>query len=149
MKRRRFVFHILWSFSLTFVIARLLIYLIDIKNTLPDIYLTLFGYHLHHFNLGILALAIAGYAAITEVKIPKKYLAILFGAGAGLIVDEIGLLLSFEDNYWTRIAYDAAILITVLILNIEFFRDFRDSVAVFDGVSNNFIAPDRRNFRSR
>lgn len=124
MKRRRFVFHILWSFSASFAIARLLVYFIDIKNTLPNVYLTLFGYHLHHFNLGILAIALAGYAAITELKIPKKYLAILFGAGLGLIVDELGLLLALEDDYWLRQTYDVAILLVAFVINIEYFSDF-------------------------
>lgn len=118
------VFHILWSFTLTFLIARGLVYLSDIKNTLPDVYFSLFGYHLHHFNLGILAMGFAGYAAITNLKIPKKILAILFGFGLGLTVDEFGLLISLQDDYWLRQTYDVVVILLVILINIEYFSSF-------------------------
>lgn len=123
MRQRSLVFTILWSFCASFIIARTVAYLALIGIT-PDIYLHLEGNHLHHFNYGILALIIAGFASITNSIIPKKIQAIIFGLGLGLVVDEIGLLVSLQDDYWTRQVFDVAVFVTALLISIEYFSDF-------------------------
>lgn len=123
MKRRSIVFTILWSFCAGFAVARTVAYLALIGIT-PDVHLHLSGNHFHHFNYGILALALSGFLSISESKVPKKIQAIIFGTGLGLIVDEIGLLVTLQDDYWIRQVFDAAVFVIVLLINIEFFRDF-------------------------
>jgi hypothetical protein len=51
--------------------------------------------------VGIALLAIGGWLGISyDDKETNRVASILYGAGGGLIVDEVGLLLTF-NNYWT------------------------------------------------
>lgn len=61
--------------------------------------------HIHHFWFGILMMAIGGWLGISynDERI-DRLAAVIFGAGGGLIGDEAGLLLTFE-NYWTGLTY--------------------------------------------
>ncbi|HSX19356.1 MAG TPA: glycosyltransferase, partial [Candidatus Saccharimonadales bacterium] len=123
MKNRSVVFTILWSFCASFLVARATSYL-ALLGTIPHIYPHLHGNHLHHFNYGILALILAGFLSITGSKISKNTQAIIYGIGLGLIMDEIGLLISLQNDYWTRQAFDALVITAALLINIEFFKDF-------------------------
>lgn len=59
------------------------------------------GRHVHHYVPGILlAFASGGAAIVTERPEVEKLLAIPFGVGAGLTLDESALLLDLEDVYW-------------------------------------------------
>ena len=61
------------------------------------------GRHIHHFVPGILITFVTGAVAIvTESRSVETALAIPFGAGIGLTVDEAALLLDLEDVYWSR-----------------------------------------------
>jgi hypothetical protein len=61
------------------------------------------GRHIHHFVPGILiAFAAGGVALFTEDEKLETALAIPFGAGVGMTVDEAALLLDLRDVYWTR-----------------------------------------------
>jgi hypothetical protein len=73
------------------------------------------GTHVHHLVWGILALLVIGYCGIAfEPHSPlREILAILFGVGAGLTLDEFALWLNLEDVYWTqkgRRSIDAVII---------------------------------------
>jgi hypothetical protein len=71
------------------------------------------GYHIHHFWYGIAMLAIGGWLGISySSERTDRLAAILFGAGGGLIGDEVGLLLTLE-NYWAEITYTFIILVVV------------------------------------
>jgi hypothetical protein len=61
------------------------------------------GHHIHHFVPGILLAFASGATALltTDEKLEEK-LAIPFGIGAGLTLDEAALLLDLRDVYWTR-----------------------------------------------
>ncbi|MEJ7875402.1 MAG: hypothetical protein WKF62_01985 [Solirubrobacterales bacterium] len=61
------------------------------------------GHHIHHFIPGILLAFGSGAAALlsTDERLDEK-LAIPFGVGAGLTLDEAALLLDLRDVYWTR-----------------------------------------------
>jgi hypothetical protein len=87
------------SFIISFTIAR-------IFTTLnPGTVLITGNYHIHHFWYGIAMLAIGGWLGISYSSERTDRLgAILFGAGGGLIGDEVGLLLTLE-NYWAEITY--------------------------------------------
>ena len=61
------------------------------------------GRHIHHFVPGILiAFAAGGVALFTQDEKLETALAIPFGAGVGMTVDEAALLLDLRDVYWTR-----------------------------------------------
>jgi hypothetical protein len=61
------------------------------------------GRHIHHFVPGILLAFGSGAAALltADDELEEK-LAIPFGAGMGLTLDEAALLLDLRDVYWTR-----------------------------------------------
>jgi len=84
----------------------------------------LFGYHIHHFYFGILLIAIAGWLSVTDSsKIGKKGLAITYGIGLGLLMDEIGLLLTW-GNYTSSLSYLLGVLLLGILLNIIYFPSF-------------------------
>ena len=57
----------------------------------------------HHFVPGIaLALAAGGTSISVRRKALDRWLALPFGAGAALILDEAALLLELDDVYWTE-----------------------------------------------
>ena len=61
------------------------------------------GRHIHHFIPGIVISFAAGMGAImTRNEKLEATLAIPFGAGMGLTMDEAALLLDLRDVYWTR-----------------------------------------------
>ena len=61
------------------------------------------GRHIHHFVPGILITFGAGGAALmTSNEKLERALAVPFGVGVGLVLDEAALLLDLRDVYWTR-----------------------------------------------
>jgi hypothetical protein len=61
------------------------------------------GRHIHHFIPGIVLAFAAGIGAITaRSERVESSLALPFGVGMGLTMDEAALLLDLEDVYWTR-----------------------------------------------
>jgi len=59
--------------------------------------------HIHHFVPGILLVLLSGAASIgLRREALEPWLALPFGAGAALIVDETALLIELEDVYWTE-----------------------------------------------
>ena len=58
--------------------------------------------HIHHFVPGIVIALLSGAAGlVTRDERVDKWLAIPFGMGAALTLDESALLLELEDVYWT------------------------------------------------
>lgn len=97
------------SFIVSFSVARIF------TTFKPDIVLISSGIHIHHFWYGLAMLVIGGWLGIsyTSERI-DRIAAILFGAGGGLVGDEVGLLLTFE-NYWTEITYTFMIILLTFI----------------------------------
>jgi hypothetical protein len=59
--------------------------------------------HIHHFVPGIVLAFLSGAVAIvTRNEDIEPRLALLFGTGLGLTIDEATLLLQLEDVYWTE-----------------------------------------------
>jgi hypothetical protein len=59
--------------------------------------------HVHHFVPGILLSLLAGGASIVlRHEEIDHWLAVPFGAGAALVLDEAALLLELEDVYWSE-----------------------------------------------
>ena len=59
--------------------------------------------HIHHFVPGIVLAFVSGAAAIlTARRAARAELAVPFGVGMGLTLDESALLLELDDVYWRR-----------------------------------------------
>ncbi len=75
------------------------------------------GIHFHHFWYGLAMVVSAGWLGITlNNERMGRNLAIVFGLGAGLIGDEVGLLLTFGDytSNLTEIFFVAAVGFVIL-----------------------------------
>ena len=91
------------------------------------------GIHIHHFWFGIILLAVGGWLGINyrhkDIDIAA---AILYGVGGGLIVDEVGLLLTFGD-YWTGLTWVILVVmlavISVLILLTRYRKQIREELS--------------------
>lgn len=84
----------------------------------------LFGYHIHHFYIGIALICLAGWWALVGVRrLSLRHLAVMYGVGLGLFFDEIGLLLTWGD-YYSRLTYYLSLFLSAVFLNIIFFRNF-------------------------
>lgn len=106
----------LGSFLITFLLARILVYLIMSKR-MPDLYLHLGGTHVHHLNYGIFALAIAGAAQLfwNPSERSMRVVAVLFGVGMALTFDEFGMWLHLGGSYWQRSSFDAVVAVSGLL----------------------------------
>lgn len=72
------------------------------------------GRHFHHYNIGIALLTGVGAFALHGSERSRRHpaVAVAYGAGGALIVDELALLLDLEDVYWAqdgRKSVDAAV----------------------------------------
>jgi hypothetical protein len=77
------------------------------------------GTHIHHLVWGILLLLISGWIGVTvQPEAPwHEILAVLFGIGTGLTLDEFALWLNLKDVYWEkqgRRSIDAVIVAIIL-----------------------------------
>ena len=77
------------------------------------------GLHLHHLVWGIVLILLSGFLgfAVNPVSPWNEVLAVLFGVGAGLTLDEFALWVYLKDVYWAeegRASFDAVIIAAVL-----------------------------------
>ncbi|HEX8744628.1 MAG TPA: hypothetical protein VF712_16005 [Thermoleophilaceae bacterium] len=129
--RENAAFNMLTSFVLTFVSVRTLTYMLRGRGRIGPFRDVIIGRrHIHHFVPGIvLAFASGAVAILTRNEDIEPKLAIPFGAGMGLTLDESALLLELEDVYWSRegllgvqISLAVAALIGALSLAVRFIR---------------------------
>lgn len=116
----------LLSFVITFLIARILVYLIMAKRA-PDLYLHLGGTHVHHLNYGIFALGAVGALLLFWSPDPplRRVLAVLYGIGMALTFDEFGMWLHLGGSYWQRSSFDAVIVICSFLALLAYGGDLR------------------------
>ena len=102
--RENSIFNLLTSFAATFLLVRSVTYALRRRSTVgPFRNLRLGRRHIHHFVPGIVIAFGAGAAAIlTRDERLEPWLAVPFGVGMGLTLDESALLLELEDVYWSR-----------------------------------------------
>jgi len=127
---KRPLFFLLVGFILTFVLAR-----VNTRVTRArgggglgvGSIVTRAGLHIHHSVFGIIGMIVAGILefAIHPGSPWTEFLALAFGSGAALTLDEFALILHLEDVYWTgegRASIDAVILgvtfITLLLTGL-------------------------------
>jgi ABC-type maltose transport system permease subunit len=82
-------------------------------------------------------MAVGGWLGISyESERVNRLAAILFGAGGGLIGDEVGLLLTFED-YWSEVTYTVIVtfvtIATMLILLNRYSKIIQTELVEFLG----------------
>jgi hypothetical protein len=102
--RENSIFNLLASFAATFLFARSVAYGLRRRRTVgPFRNVRLGRRHIHHYVPGIVIAFSSGAAAIlTRSERLEPILAIPFGVGMGLTLDESALLLDLEDVYWRR-----------------------------------------------
>ena len=84
------------------------------------------GYHIHHFFYGFALICAAAWIAIQyPTRNLPRLAAVLFGAGLGLCVDEMGYFLRGQVNYFDRTTYFIALSIILVLLSALSFRSFR------------------------
>lgn len=139
-RRENSLFNLLASFSASFSLARGITYLLRRRKRVgPFRNVRIGSRHIHHFIPGILLAFSSGAAAIlSDNEQIEPYLALAFGTGMGLTLDESALLLELDDVYWTRkgvlsvqIALAAMSLISATVLGLRFLR--RGEEVVLEG----------------
>ncbi len=118
--RENAMFNLLTSFVTSFVIARSIATLLRRRSTVgPFRNWRLGRRHIHHFVPGIVIAFVSGSAAIvTRDEDVEPMLAIPFGAGMGLTLDESALLLELDDVYWSEegiVSVQIALAVTAML----------------------------------
>ena len=112
---------ILTAFLLTFIVARIIVFMI-MARTIPDFYLYIGGTHVHHLNYGIFLLAGVGAWLLLERPVGRFFTAtaLIYGVGMGLTFDEFGMWIHLGGGYWQRASWDAITVITAAFALIAF-----------------------------
>ncbi|MCB5182096.1 hypothetical protein [Streptomyces antimicrobicus] len=91
------------SFVLSFLVTRTITRLIragrgPFRNVTPG------GLHVHHVVPGVVLVIVGGFGAVGSSKhsVGGLLSAVLFGLGAGLVLDEFALILHLDDVYWSE-----------------------------------------------
>ncbi|MGO8684100.1 MAG: hypothetical protein ACLQUT_05925 [Thermoleophilia bacterium] len=95
--------------------------------------------HVHHVVYGVVVMMVTGgltFALASDTDW-RSFLAFLFGAGSGLVLDEFALILHLEDVYWEeagRKSVDAVVLTASVALMLLFgFLPFSAEAQVWAG----------------
>jgi hypothetical protein len=129
--RENSLFNLLTSFATTFILARSVTYALRGRPTVgPFRNLRVGRRRIHHYVPGIVIAFGAGAAAIlSRDERLEPLLAVPFGVGMGLTLDESALLLELEDVYWSReglvsvqITLTVIALLGALALGLRFLR---------------------------
>jgi hypothetical protein len=137
--RENAVFNLLVSFTATFGVTRASTALIRYgKGYGVFRNLTIGDRRVHHFVPGIvLALGSGGTSISVRRKQLDRWLALPFGAGAALILDEAALLLELDDVYWSergvvslQISFGAISLLAAVALGVRLLRRGETSVGI-------------------
>ena len=116
----------LFSFIVTFVLARVFVFLI-MADEMPNLYFFLHGTHVHHLNYGIFLMsAVCGYSVFRRpTGRAAEITALLYGVAMGLTFDEFGMWLHLGGSYWQRASVDAVIVVAALFGLVAFARSLK------------------------
>ena len=142
-------FLILIAFVLSFGFIRTSAHMIKAQvSWWPGNVETKSGTHVHHMFWGILLLITMGYVGIAT-SIPDPWfelVAVAFGIGMGLTMDEFALWLNLEDVYWKekgRESIDAVVvtvgMLVIALLGLQFWIDFWDAILVLTGFNRGNV----------
>jgi ABC-type thiamin/hydroxymethylpyrimidine transport system permease subunit len=104
---------VLAAFLLTFISARIAVFLI-MSRMIPDIFYLYIGEtHIHHLNYGIFLLAgICGYLLFRRpAGRSLDVAAAVYGIGMALTFDEFGIWIHLGGGYWQRASWDAIVVV--------------------------------------
>ncbi|MEU2114402.1 hypothetical protein ABZ567_01815 [Streptomyces sp. NPDC016459] len=93
----------LTSFVVTFLVTRSVTRLIRAGRG-PFGNVSSGGLHIHHVVPGVVLTVIGGFGAVGSDRhgVGGAVFAVVFGIGAGLVLDEFALILHLDDVYWTE-----------------------------------------------
>jgi hypothetical protein len=142
--RENAMFNLLTSFAATFLVVRSVTYALRTHGSVgPLRNLRVGRRHIHHYVPGIVIAFAAGTGAIvTRNDRLEPLLAIPFGVGMGLTLDESALLLELEDVYWSpegllsvQVTLTVIAVLGALALGLRFLRQGEQLVLVPDAAS--------------
>ena len=93
------------------------------------------GTHVHHMVIGVILMVTVGITliALAPDELLAQVLALLFGVGVALTLDEFALILNLQDVYWRkegRLSVDAVIIVVcvaaLFVLGLNPFGDLGD-----------------------
>jgi hypothetical protein len=129
--RENAMFNLFSSFVITLITARAItMTLRDRRRFGPFRNLELGRRHIHHFVPGIaIAFTTGAVAIVSRSEKLEPWLAVPFGIGMGLTLDESALLLELDDVYWSEegivsveIGLAATALLAAIALGLRFLR---------------------------
>jgi hypothetical protein len=108
------------AFVLTFAVTRFITRMIragkgPFRNITPG------GVHVHHVVPGVVLSVVGGFGAVASGRqgVTAGICAVIFGMGAGLVLDEFALILHLDDVYWTeegRQSVEVVVLTAALVV---------------------------------
>jgi hypothetical protein len=131
------LFNLFASFVISLVLSRAIAFgLRDRHRVGPFRNVRVGRRHIHHFVPGIaLAFLSGAIAIVTRNEDFEPTLALVFGAGMGMTMDEAALLLELDDVYWTeegllgvQIGAGLVGLLGALAIGLRFFRRGEEQV---------------------
>lgn len=128
--RENTIFNVLSSFIVTFAATRTITVVIRERGRLGPIRnLSAGGRHIHHFIPGAIISFLAGGVAVAQGRDSiDRWLAIPFGMGTALVLDETALLLELDDVYWTEegiLSVETAFATMALLAAIAYAKQVR------------------------
>ncbi|WP_225798773.1 hypothetical protein [Streptomyces sp. NK15101] len=110
----------LTSFVLTFLVTRTVTRLIRAGKG-PFRNVSSGGLHIHHVVPGVVLTVLGGFGAVASDRygVAAAVFAVVFGIGAGLVLDEFALILHLDDVYWSdegRKSVEVVVLTAALVL---------------------------------
>ncbi|MEU6085889.1 hypothetical protein ABZ865_03610 [Streptomyces sp. NPDC047085] len=109
----------LTAFVVTFVVTRTITRLIRAGRG-PFGNVKAGGLHIHHVVPGVVLTVVGGFGAVASERhsVGAALSAVVFGIGAGLVLDEFALILHLHDVYWSaegRKSVEAVVLTAALV----------------------------------
>ncbi|MEU6543698.1 hypothetical protein [Streptomyces sp. NPDC046859] len=107
------------AFVVTFLVTRLVTRLIRAGKG-PFRNISSGSVHIHHVVPGIILTVVGGFCAVAggQRGVGSALAAVVFGVGAGLVMDEFALILHLDDVYWSedgRKSVEVVVLTTALV----------------------------------
>ena len=143
--RENALFNMLAAFAVTFGLARGVTALIRSGRGMGVLRnVVVADRHIHHFVPGIvIALGAGGTSIALRRDRLDRWLAVPFGGGSALVLDEAALLLEMEDVYWSeegvlslQLSFAAIALLSALALAVRLLRRGESSVLPADHVAS-------------
>ncbi len=134
--------NLLGAFSATFFFVRTSTWAIRRRGRFgPFRNLVVGRSHVHHFVPGIaLALLAGGASVLTDDEDIEAWLAVPFGVGAALTLDESALLLTLDDVYWSeegivslQVSLTALLLLALAAIGLRQLRRGEQNLLVESG----------------